>query len=163
MYSEGSEKVPQDNRTALVYFKTAADKVSNIPSFCFLKEGRFRRSKTANALSSEFSLRLFGKKTSWLCIWASLYSCFVGEKVVSVTWKIQYFVLMQGNPVGQSGLGLMYMYGKGVDQDYTKAFKYFSLAADQGWVDGQLQLGITLNSSSTLHLMLDNEVSAHVM
>ena len=49
---------------------------------------------------------------------------------------------MQGNPVGQSGLGLMYMYGKGVDQDYTKAFKYFSLAADQGWVDGQLQLGI---------------------
>ena len=44
--------------------------------------------------------------------------------------------------MGQSGLGLMYMYGKGVDQDYTKAFKYFSLAADQGWVDGQLQLGI---------------------
>ena len=48
----------------------------------------------------------------------------------------------QGNPVGQSGLGLMYMYGRGVEQDYTKAFKYFSLAADQGWVDGQLQLGI---------------------
>ena len=27
-------------------------------------------------------------------------------------------------------------------QDYAKAFKYFSLASDQGWVDGQLQLGI---------------------
>jgi TPR repeat protein len=50
--------------------------------------------------------------------------------------------LCQGNPVGQSGLGLMYMYGKGVEQDLTKALKYFSLAADQGWVDGQLQLGI---------------------
>lgn len=27
-------------------------------------------------------------------------------------------------------------------QDYTKALKYFSLAADQGWVDGQLQLAL---------------------
>ena len=27
-------------------------------------------------------------------------------------------------------------------QDLNKAFRYFSLAADQGWVDGQLQLGI---------------------
>lgn len=27
-------------------------------------------------------------------------------------------------------------------QDYTKAIKYFSLAADQGWVDGQLQLAL---------------------
>lgn len=46
-----------------------------------------------------------------------------------------------GNPVGQSGLGLMYLYGKGVEKDYSKALKYFSQAADQGWVDGQLQLG----------------------
>lgn len=46
-----------------------------------------------------------------------------------------------GNPVGQSGLGLMYLYGKGVEKDYGKAHKYFSQAADQGWVDGQLQLG----------------------
>ena len=27
-------------------------------------------------------------------------------------------------------------------QDYKEAFRYFTLAADQGWVDGQLQLGI---------------------
>jgi TPR repeat protein len=26
-------------------------------------------------------------------------------------------------------------------QDYNQAIKYFKLAADQGWVDGQLQLG----------------------
>lgn len=45
------------------------------------------------------------------------------------------------NPVGQSGLGLMYLYGRGVEKDYTKAHKYFLAAADQGWVDGQLQLG----------------------
>ena len=46
-----------------------------------------------------------------------------------------------GNPVGQSGLGLMYLHGKGVDQDYKKAFDYFRKAAEQNWVDGQLQLG----------------------
>lgn len=46
------------------------------------------------------------------------------------------------NPVGQSGLGLMYLQGKGVPKDYAKALKYFNLAAQQGWVDGQLQLGI---------------------
>lgn len=48
---------------------------------------------------------------------------------------------MQGNPVGQSGLAIMYMYGKGVKQDYIKAAKLFTLAAEQGWVDGQLNLG----------------------
>lgn len=48
---------------------------------------------------------------------------------------------LQGNPIGQSGLGVMYMYGKGVKQDYNKALKLFTLAAEQGWVDGQLNLG----------------------
>lgn len=46
-----------------------------------------------------------------------------------------------GNPVGQSGLGLMYLHGKGVSRDPAKALTYFSKAAEQGWVDGQLQLG----------------------
>lgn len=45
------------------------------------------------------------------------------------------------NPVGLSGLGLMYLYGRGVERDYNKAFQFFMAAADQGWVDGQLQLG----------------------
>merc|ERR1719188_2054952 len=45
------------------------------------------------------------------------------------------------NPVGQSGLGLMYLHGKGVAKDYKKAFDYFKKAAEQSWVDGQLQLG----------------------
>lgn len=47
----------------------------------------------------------------------------------------------QNNAVGQSGLGLMYLHGRGVPQDYKLALKYFTLAAEQGWVDGQLQLG----------------------
>jgi SEL1 protein len=69
-----------------------------------------------------------------------------GSQVVqqSNETALKYFEMAaeKGNPVGQSGLGLMYLYGKGVDKDYTKAFKYFSQAASQGWVDGQLQLGL---------------------
>lgn len=48
----------------------------------------------------------------------------------------------KGNPVGQSGLGIMYLEGKGVEKDYDKALKYFEDAAKQNWMDGQLQLGI---------------------
>uniref|UniRef100_A0A673BBQ9 Fibronectin type-II domain-containing protein n=1 Tax=Sphaeramia orbicularis TaxID=375764 RepID=A0A673BBQ9_9TELE len=47
----------------------------------------------------------------------------------------------QGNPVGQSGLGMAYLYGRGVQVNYELALKYFQKAAEQGWVDGQLQLG----------------------
>ena len=44
--------------------------------------------------------------------------------------------------MGQSGLGLMYLHGKGVKKDYKKALEFFKMAADQSWVDGQLQLGM---------------------
>merc|ERR1719385_626057 len=46
-----------------------------------------------------------------------------------------------GNAIGQSGMGLMYLEGRGVTVDYKKAMDYFRKAADQQWVDGQLQLG----------------------
>ena len=48
----------------------------------------------------------------------------------------------KGNPVGESGLGIMYLYGKGVKRDYAKAYKNFNKASSQGWVEGQLHLGI---------------------
>uniref|UniRef100_A0A6I8S2T9 Protein sel-1 homolog 1 n=1 Tax=Xenopus tropicalis TaxID=8364 RepID=A0A6I8S2T9_XENTR len=56
---------------------------------------------------------------------------------------LQYFrkAADMGNPVGQSGLGMAYLYGRGVPVDYDLALKYFQKAAEQGWVDGQLQLG----------------------
>ena len=38
----------------------------------------------------------------------------------------------QGSPVGQSGLGLMYLTGRGVTKDPSKAMQYFTMAADQG-------------------------------
>jgi TPR repeat protein len=47
----------------------------------------------------------------------------------------------RNNSFVASGLGILYLYGKGVEKDYKKAFEYFSKAAEQSWVDGQLYLG----------------------
>lgn len=58
-----------------------------------------------------------------------------------------------GNPVGQSGLGMMYLYGNGVPRDYTKAFRYFTMAAEQGWVDGHLHLGVMYYSTFAFRLL----------
>ena len=47
-------------------------------------------------------------------------------------------------------------------QDLSKAFKFFSMAADQGWVDGQLQLGIMhysmLTASSVYSVLIAMQV-----
>lgn len=62
-----------------------------------------------------------------------------------------------GNPVGQSGLGLMYLYGMGVERNTAKALQYFGQAAEQGWVDGQLQLGnMYFSKYHNLHLCVCN-------
>ena len=47
----------------------------------------------------------------------------------------------QKNPIGQAGLGMLYLKGDGVLKDFDQALKYFSESAEQGWVEGQLQLG----------------------
>lgn len=55
------------------------------------------------------------------------------------------------NPVGQSGLGYMYLHGLKVAQDYSEALNWFTLAAEQGWVEGHLYVGIIYYSKlSTL-------------
>lgn len=56
------------------------------------------------------------------------------------------FPQFQGNPSGQAGLGVMYYQGRSVSKDYEKAYRYFTHAAEQGWVDGQLYLGEMLYS-----------------
>ncbi|CAJ0939063.1 unnamed protein product, partial [Mesorhabditis belari] len=48
----------------------------------------------------------------------------------------------KNNQIGQAGLGIMYLQGRGVPKNYEKALRLFSLAAEQGWVDGQLYLGL---------------------
>ena len=51
------------------------------------------------------------------------------------------YLYIQKNMVGQAGLGLFYLKGRGVQQDYAKAVKYVKLSAEQGWPEGLLYLG----------------------
>ncbi|XP_052269966.1 protein sel-1 homolog 1-like isoform X1 [Dreissena polymorpha] len=57
---------------------------------------------------------------------------------------LEYFkkAANKGNTIGQCGMGIIYMYGRGVEKDYPKALRFFSQSADQGWSDAQLHLGI---------------------
>jgi len=48
---------------------------------------------------------------------------------------------MQGNPVAQNSLGVLYATGQGVAQDYKEAAKWYSLAASQGDTVAQSNLG----------------------
>lgn len=56
------------------------------------------------------------------------------------------------NPVGQSGLGYMYLNGLNVEQDYSEALNWFTLAAEQGWVEGYLYVGIIYYSKFKINL-----------
>jgi TPR repeat protein len=46
-----------------------------------------------------------------------------------------------GNPKAQNNLALMYLYGKGVNQNYPEAMKWYRKAADQGFAAAQNALG----------------------
>ncbi len=48
----------------------------------------------------------------------------------------------QGVSLAQNALGEMYMYGKGIPQDYNEAAKWFRLAAEQGHRRAQFLLGV---------------------
>jgi TPR repeat protein len=47
-----------------------------------------------------------------------------------------------GNTDAQMKMGYAYMVGRGVRQDYQKAFKWYGLAAEQGIADAQFALGL---------------------
>jgi uncharacterized protein len=47
----------------------------------------------------------------------------------------------QGDARAQCALGLMYLLGQGVPQDYAQAVAWYRKAAEQGFADGQLFLG----------------------
>ena len=48
----------------------------------------------------------------------------------------------QGDALGQYNLGVIYLNGPGVAQDYAEAVKWFRKAADQGLALGQNNLGV---------------------
>ena len=48
----------------------------------------------------------------------------------------------KGEPVAQNALGLFYVHGQGVAQDYVEAANWFRKAAEQGYADAQFNLGV---------------------
>ncbi|CAF1147680.1 unnamed protein product [Rotaria magnacalcarata] len=48
----------------------------------------------------------------------------------------------KGNPIGQTGLGLAFYYGTGIEQNYERAFKLFQASAEKSYSEGQLMLGV---------------------
>jgi len=48
----------------------------------------------------------------------------------------------EGDADAQFNLGIMYDNGKGVEQDYKEAVKWFRKVAEQGYADGQFGLGV---------------------
>lgn len=47
-----------------------------------------------------------------------------------------------GNASAQYNLGLSYRNGTGIAADKVEAFKWFTLAANAGYADGQAMLGL---------------------
>lgn len=48
----------------------------------------------------------------------------------------------QGHPGARNNLGVLYEYGRGVQQDYAEAVKWYRLVAEQGDTLGQYNLGV---------------------
>ena len=48
----------------------------------------------------------------------------------------------QGDANAQNNLGIMYINGEGVPQDYAEAAQWYRLAADQGHTNAQFILGV---------------------
>ncbi len=51
----------------------------------------------------------------------------------------------QGDAMAQYNLGIMYVKGQGVTQDYKQAFNWYSKAAEQGHTKAQYNLGLMYN------------------
>jgi TPR repeat protein len=47
----------------------------------------------------------------------------------------------------------MYLHGLNVAQDYSEALNWFTLAAEQGWVEGHLYVGIIYYSKLKLDFL----------
>lgn len=55
--------------------------------------------------------------------------------------KILEPLALQGSPKAQTWVGDVYVFGRGVPQDFRQAYKWYRLAAGQGHSDAQTYLG----------------------
>jgi SEL1 protein len=132
LHYQGGRGVEQDHQRALNYFLRAAD-AGDAHAMAFLGK--------VHITSTKFIIRVL--KIYLLFVQLQMY--LEGSEAVPQdnATAFQYFkaAAERNNPVGQAGLGLMYLHGRHVEKDVNKAFQYFNSAADRGWVDGHLQLG----------------------
>jgi len=95
-----------------------------------------------------------------------LFSCFY---FVEISFNEELKLAEQGDIDAQSTVGFMYYDGKGVKQDYLKAFEWFKKAVEQGDAYAQLFVanmyysgeGVKLNKSKALYyygLACDNQL-----
>ena len=61
--------------------------------------------------------------------------------------KLARSLAVQGNAQGQYTLGVLYMNGQGVTQNYQEAIKWLRLAASQGELNAQVNLGVMYQTS----------------
>jgi len=77
---------------------------------------------------------------------------FIGVSAHAETnFKHEISLANQGNANAQSNLGEMYLFGKGVNKNYKKAFEWFSKAAKQGHISAQYNLGLLYSKGLGVH------------
>ena len=106
------------------------------------------KEKPVNAIFNKALLLVFFSFISLVFIFIS---CGENSKYLSIeelknndgTYNIELVEQQSknGNPLAQSTLGFIYLFGAGVNQDYFEAVKWFKKAAEQGDVLAQLNLG----------------------
>jgi TPR repeat protein len=62
----------------------------------------------------------------------------------------------QGHAQAQYNLGVMHANGEGVQQDFTKAVKWYRLAADQGDAKAQFNLGAMHANGEVCRVLFQN-------
>ena len=66
----------------------------------------------------------------------------VKERLDKELFKSKKVLAEKGSPVAQSILGFLYHHGRGVEQDFKEAAKWFRKAAEQGNAVSQFNLGL---------------------
>lgn len=147
------EGVERDLGQALEYYKQSAQ-AGIAESNCNL--GRIYRE--LNDIDTAIRYFTLGaKKSLSTCEWqlGNTYS----EKLNNYTQAIHWYKLAanRNNRDAYHSLGVLYDFGKGVEQDYVQAFKYYQLAADLGEPTSQANLGFMYEAGKGV--LADNDMA----
>jgi TPR repeat protein len=93
--------------------------------------------------------------------------CFLGTRYFDTDHFAEAFHLFQtaadqNFTDAQAGLGICYLWGKGVDKDAREALRLFQLAADQNNANAQFHLGRCYDADEDLNEILETDISEAV-